>query len=66
MKKIYFCATDGSSMVGGQLPYATKEAEANCNKMFDMLHELGLDLNMALCSSKKEMDNLAKKWDFDE
>lgn len=66
MKKLYFCATNGTTLISGQLPYATKEAEESCDKMFDMIDELRLNLNMAIVTSKKEMNKLTKKWGFEE
>lgn len=66
MKKIYFCATNGTTLIYGQLPYATKEAIESCSKMFDMIDELHLDLNMAICATKKEVTKLSKEWGFKE
>lgn len=66
MKKLYFCATNGITMINEQLPYATKEAEASCNKMFDILDELNLNLNMAISSNKKEIHRLVKEWGFEK
>jgi len=66
MKKLYFCATDGTIMVSTQLPHATKEAIKSCEGIFEAIQELSPKLNMALVNSIEEVDQLELKWGFNE